>query len=177
MNKAIKLFTTAIALAVIALAPVCVGAASTPRILSLNASQSGGTISVDGTAEVNMLAASISIYDSAGTNLLALETAQVDNGAFSHSLAIEEGNYKVCAANYDPGEQFCVDLVTETATSDDTAAATTAGSPETGYAQTSDDSAATTDNTWMIIAAAAVAVIGAVAIVLIRRHAYAKAEQ
>lgn len=179
MKKIITTFVTAIALAVVALTPA--NAASAPRILSLNASQAGGTISINGTAETHMLAAAISVYAADDTtNALTVETASVNNGVFSHDIALAAGNYKVCAANYDGGDQFCIDLTTATTeevTNTTEEESTTAGSPETGYNKASDGSAATTDNTWMIVAAVAVVLIGATTIVLARRHARAQAKQ
>ena len=173
MNKTIKLFIAATALIAGVLASATVSAASTPQILSLNANQSGGTISVDGTAETHMIAAAISVWDSTGAEQLAVETTQVDNGAFSHSITIAEGNYKVCAANYENGQQFCVDVTTTEESAADVTndtSSSTATTPETGAATASDESAATADYTWLIILAATVIVAGAAIIVIAHRR-------
>lgn len=97
------------------------------KVLTLNATEQNGTISVSGTTEAECLAVAISIYDESGATRLKLETAAVIDGEYSHEIAIAEGNYKICVADYDGGE--CQTAVV-TATAEEESST---GAPETGY--------------------------------------------
>jgi len=98
------------------------------KVLTLNATEQNGTISVSGTTEAECLAVAISIYDESGATRLKLETAAVIDGEYSHEIAIAEGNYKICVADYDGVE--CQTAVV-TAVAEDEESST--GAPETGY--------------------------------------------
>ena len=97
------------------------------KVLTLNATEENGIISVNGTTEAGALAVAISIYDEAGTTRLKVETTAVIDGKYSHDIAIEEGTYKICVADYDGGE--CQTTTVAVAEDEES----TAGTPETGY--------------------------------------------
>ena len=98
------------------------------KVLTLNATEENGIISVNGTTEAGALAVAISIYDETGTTRLKIETAAVIDGKYSHNIAIEEGTYKICVADYDGGE--CQTAVVTAAVEDEESST---GAPETGY--------------------------------------------
>ena len=63
-----------------------------------------GLIKVSGTSESEMMAASISIFDEAGTTLITMKTVQVnDDDTFSAEFQLDPGKYVVRAADYDGG--------------------------------------------------------------------------
>lgn len=97
------------------------------NVLTINAAQSNGTISVSGTTDAGMLAVAISVYDKTGTNLIKLETTSVSGGTFSHEIEIIEGEYQICVADYEGGE--CKTTTVTVAAEEDE----TVGSPDTGY--------------------------------------------
>ena len=73
-------------------------------IETINASQAGGIVTVSGTAENGMLAATVYIYNEAGTKLVAYKTVKVSNNQYTAKLGLPNGNYVIKAADYDGGE-------------------------------------------------------------------------
>lgn len=109
------------------------------NVLTINATQQNGIISVSGTTDAEMYAVAISVYDESGANLITLETAATNNGIFSHEIEIVEGNYQICVADYNGGE--CMTTTVLVASEEEQSAVTeetteTAGTPETGYQTT-----------------------------------------
>lgn len=97
----IKLLPVMTLILVLALSRVNVFAGS---VLTVSATQEDGAITVSGTTEAGMQAVAIMVYDKAGTTLITMETAAVsDSNAYSHAIAIEEGDYVIKVADYDGG--------------------------------------------------------------------------
>ncbi len=71
-------------------------------ISTVNASQSNGVITVSGTTEDDVLAASVYIFDNNDT-LIINKNIAVDNKAYSTTFNLPEGNYKVKVADYNGG--------------------------------------------------------------------------
>ena len=148
------------------------------NVLTINATQQNGIISVSGTTDTEMYAVAISVYDESGANLITLETAATNNGIFSHEIEIAEGNYQICAADYNGGECMTttVTIVSEEEDTDTTSDAT-AGTPETGYQtiassneQATPDTNAANNSVLAVCLAAAVVVAVAVSAVAIKRR-------
>ncbi|MBR5409011.1 hypothetical protein IK112_03720 [Candidatus Saccharibacteria bacterium] len=99
------------------------------EVLTLNATQSNGKISISGTTDPDMLAVAITVYDKSGTNRIALRSTSVINGEFSYEIEIAEDDYQICVADYNGGECKTITL-TVASTEEDTP---TAGTPETGF--------------------------------------------
>ncbi|MBQ6127826.1 hypothetical protein IJI69_04010 [Candidatus Saccharibacteria bacterium] len=142
------------------------------KVLTLNATEQNGTISVSGTTETDVLAVAISIYNESGDTRLKLETTAVIDGEYSHDITITEGTYKICVADYDGGE--CATAVVAPAaeeSEDDSESA--AGTPETGYhtIEKVDESAVTTasSSSAIYISLAAGIIISAILVFSARR--------
>ncbi len=91
----------------LALGAVAFGAsiANAKDIKTLNASLDGETVAISGTADSKTLAVAIMVYNEAGSELLAMQTAAVaDDGSYSSSIDLGSGTYLVKVANYEGGE-------------------------------------------------------------------------
>ncbi|MBQ9017311.1 hypothetical protein IJ103_03685 [Candidatus Saccharibacteria bacterium] len=74
-------------------------------IKTLNAEIADGTISISGTAEAGTLAVAILVYDEAGSELLAMETASVsDENLYYAEISLADGTYLGKVADYDGGD-------------------------------------------------------------------------
>lgn len=125
MRKNIKsLMTLAIVLGLIMLNTVSVYAAN---VTALNVSGTNNRIAVSGTTDAGVLACAILVYDSTGTNLVAMETCAASSGAYSYTLtqSFAAGTYMVKVADYNGGD-YATANVTVTGTT--TVAAGTTGS-------------------------------------------------
>ena len=143
------------------------------KVLTLNATQQNGTISVSGTTEADGLAVAISIYDETGSNRITVETSAVIDGKYSHDITIAEGNYKICVADYDGGE--CMTAVVTAATEEE--GESTAGTPETGYqtiAKTEETAVTTASSSPAVYISLAVGIIVAAVFVFTTRRALMK---
>ena len=110
MKRLRKVFAALAVCMCFMLVPATVKAAS---ILSLNASSSGSSISVSGTAETAVLACAISVYDSS-SNLVAMESCGVNSDStFSYTMttSFANGDYTVKVADYNGGP-YAVKAVT-----------------------------------------------------------------
>ena len=153
------------------------------NVLTINATQQNGIISVSGTTDAEMYAVAISIYDESGTNLITVETAAANDGVFSHSIAIAEGNYQICVADYSGGECMTTTvLVTSEDTDSTTSSDATVSSPETGYQTVSsnneqvtpDANAANNPMLAICLASAVILAVTASMIIIKRRLAHRK---
>ena len=153
------------------------------NVLTINATQQNGTISVSGTTDSEMYAVAISIYDESGTNLITLETAAANDGAFSHSIEIAEGNYQICVADYNGGECMTTTvLVASEDTNSTTSSDATVSSPETGYQTVSSNNEQVTPDTnatnnpmlAICLASAVILAVTASMIIIKRRLAHRK---
>ena len=103
MRKFIKTISPVFAFALLILIPLSNAQAKT--ITSMTVIESNGTIAIKGTAEDEVLAVAIMVYDETETNLITIETASVDeDNNFDYSIEVEKGTYVVKAADYDGGE-------------------------------------------------------------------------
>ena len=86
------------------LLPVTVLAASTPRVLTLEATENNKVINYNGTIEPGSTAVMCKLYDSSDVELDLL-SSPVDNNEFEGSFAVsKKGTYKIRCANYEGGE-------------------------------------------------------------------------
>ena len=75
------------------------------QIVTLDASQENGVITVTGTAEAGTLAVAIAVYNENGTELITMKTAAVnDSNNFSDTINLEAGNYLIKVADYEGGD-------------------------------------------------------------------------
>lgn len=100
------------------------------EVLTVNASQANGKISITGTTDPAMLAVSFTVYDKTGTTQLVNRSTSVDNGSFSYEIEIEEGEYQICVADFNGGD---CKTVTVTTSSEEAGGDSSASSPNTGY--------------------------------------------
>ena len=100
------------------------------EVLTANASQANGKISITGTTDPAMLAVSFTVYDKTGTTQLVNRSTSVDNGSFSYEIEIEEGEYQICVADFNGGD---CKTVTVTTSSEEAGGDSSASSPNTGY--------------------------------------------
>ena len=100
------------------------------EVLTANASQANGKISITGTTDPAMLAVSFTVYDKTGTTQLVNRSTAVDNGSFSYEIEIEEGEYQICVADFNGGD---CKTVTVTTSSEEAGGDSSASSPNTGY--------------------------------------------
>ena len=63
-----------------------------------------GVVTVNGTTESGMLAATVLIFDSTGTDIVAMKTVAVDNNSYSTTFALSEDTYVIKVADYDGGD-------------------------------------------------------------------------
>lgn len=99
------------------------------KILTVNATEQNGVISVKGTTEPGMLAVAISVYDKTGQTRVALRTTSVnDDNTFAYDIEIAEDTYQLCVADYNGGD--CATVTVAVATEEEKEAI---GSPDTGY--------------------------------------------
>lgn len=97
--KKLKLFIVSVLL----LIPFTVNAAE-PKVTSLDAKVSSGTISYNGTMEDGSHAVMCKLYDSNSKEIDLLSSA-VDSNKFEGSFTVSsKGTYKVSCANYEGGE-------------------------------------------------------------------------
>lgn len=75
------------------------------QIVTLDASQENGVITVTGTAEAGTLAVAIAVYNENGTELITMKTTAVnDSNNFSDTINLEAGNYLIKVADYEGGD-------------------------------------------------------------------------
>lgn len=144
------------------------------EVLTLNATQANGKISISGTTEQDMLAVAISVYDQSGTNRVALRSTSVNNGTFSYELEIAEANYQICVADYNGGE---CKTVTVTVAAEESSEESAAGTPETGYQTITKNNetvapATNASASNMVYVFLAAGLIAAAAIALVARRIY-----
>ena len=91
--------------ATLALAAMIVPATTRAKdIKTVNASEANGKITISGTAEAGTLAVAIMVYDKAGSELMAMETAAVSNENLYYSeITLAEDTYLIKVADYDGG--------------------------------------------------------------------------
>ena len=126
MKKILNVFVLSLLVVVVLSVPTY---AANAKVTALNASASGSTINVSGSVESTMVAAAISVYDEAGTTLVALKTTPItDANTFSDSVTVSSaGIYTVRVADYDGGAYSETKVKVATAT-------TTAAAPSTAKA-------------------------------------------
>lgn len=74
-------------------------------IATVTASAGNGQITVSGTADDDVLAVAIFVYDSTETTLLKMKSVAVDSShAYSDTIAVENGTYVVKVADYEGGD-------------------------------------------------------------------------
>jgi len=84
-----------------------VSAVSNNNILTLSASVSEHTVSVSGTAESEVLAGVVVVYNSTETTMLDMESFEVgSDNTFSYTLTntFDDGTYVIKVADYDGGQ-------------------------------------------------------------------------
>ena len=145
------------------------------KITSLTATQKDGTVSVSGTAEDGALAVAISVYDSAGEELISLETTSVsDDGTFSRDLKLPNDDYMVKVADYEGGEYrvFMVSAEEEAVPEEETAEEeeSTASAADTGRLTVEDTTSSTENYLAPVLAGSAIVLAAIVAFVLIKRR-------
>ena len=109
-------------------------------VTSVSVSGANNKITVSGTTDASVLACAVLVYDSAGTNLLGMETCAASGGAYSYTLTqnFAAGTYMIKVADYNGGDYATANVtVTGTttvaaATTSTATVATTAKSPKTG---------------------------------------------
>lgn len=63
-----------------------------------------GVITVKGTADSSVIAVAVLVYDSTGTNLITMQTAQTnDDDTFDATISLDAATYVVKVANYTGG--------------------------------------------------------------------------
>lgn len=91
-------------LTILFIIPFKVKAATTPRVLTLEAKSTGTTIKYNGTIEEGSHAVMCKLYNSDKEEVDLLSSA-VDNKEFSGSFTVSESDkYKVACANYEGGD-------------------------------------------------------------------------
>lgn len=158
MSKKISVVLIIIALVSLLVFPVNKVFAANKEVLTMDASESGGKISVSGTVEDGMLAVAISVYDETGANLLKVETTNVESGnTFSYDITIPNGTYVVKAADYDEGPFLSKTVTVTNSTSDDTTSADSSSSEDAEKRNSSNIN--TGDNIMIFAAVFAMAII------------------
>ena len=96
-------------------------------VTSVSVCGANNKITVSGTTDASVLACAVLVYDSTGTNLVAMETCAASSGAYSYTLtqSFAAGSYVVKVADYNGGD-YATANVTVTGTT--TVAAGTTGS-------------------------------------------------
>lgn len=103
MKKRTKIILTSL-LAALLMLPAYNVQAKDKEVTSIEATESGDTITVSGTVESGMLAVAVAVYDESGEDLIAVETTAVSSGnKFSCDIDVPSGTYVVKAADYDGG--------------------------------------------------------------------------
>ena len=107
--------------AIVLLTPLfIIKAATTPKVLTLDAEFKNNKLNVSGTSEDGVLAVAIFVYDEKEQNLLATQTTSVtDDNKYNDIIEIESGNYVIKAVNYDGGE-YVVKKLTSSKTNTNT---------------------------------------------------------
>ncbi|MBQ8992364.1 hypothetical protein IJ090_02960 [Candidatus Saccharibacteria bacterium] len=102
-------------------------------IKTLNAAIKNDTISISGTAEAGTLAVAILVYDEAGSELLAMETASVsDENLYYAEIGLTDGTYLVKVADYDGGDYKTATVSPETEESSEEEATVIPTAPNSG---------------------------------------------
>ena len=98
------------------------------NVSTLDTTGSGGKIAVSGTTESGVVAVAVLVYDEAGTNLVAMETAAVTSGEYKYTMdhAFDAGKYVVKVADYNGGDYVTKEV---TVTKEATKSPKTAGVP------------------------------------------------
>lgn len=112
---------------------VLVKAATTPRVLTLDATASGSTINYNGTIEPGSTAVMCKLYDSADAELDLL-SSPVSNNSFEGSFVVSKtGTYTIRCAHYDGGDvkEVTVGATSGTADSTESSSTATATNPKT----------------------------------------------
>lgn len=105
MIKKINVIIAIVAMVLIMLVPARYSFAADEEILTMEATQSGGKISVSGKTIDGILAVAINIYSEDGSTFIKMKTSSVnDNNEYSDSIEVPEGNYLVRVADYDGGD-------------------------------------------------------------------------
>lgn len=140
--KSIKYILTSLTLAFSVILPASNAFAVDNAVSTLSATTSSSAISVSGTTIDGILAVAITIYDEAGTTLVAgPESTSVTSNAFSYSVAGTFDTstvYTICAADYDGGS--CTTVQTTVASSSSSSSSSTASTANTGTAPKASDS-------------------------------------
>lgn len=143
--------------------PVKIYAASTPRVLTLEGSASGSTISYNGTIEDGSTAVMCKLLSTSSLELDML-SSPVDNGAFVGEFVVSENkDYKIACANYDSGEikEITVSFNKNTSSSNT--------SKNDKLKVTDSKNVKTSDNIMRFIIAGSISLIGIVILFIIKR--------
>lgn len=93
------------------LIPVSILAATTPKIVTLTAENSGSTVNYSGTTEEGSHAVMCKLYNSDNEEVDLL-SSPVDNESFKGSFTnVSNGTYNVACANYEGGEVKKVEVI------------------------------------------------------------------
>lgn len=104
MKKRISLIIILVAFVLIMIIPAKNVYALNKQITTFEATQNNGEISVSGTTEAGALAVAIAIYNEDGTELITMQTTEVNSSnEFSATIALESGNYLIKVADYEGG--------------------------------------------------------------------------
>lgn len=99
---------------VLLLIPISVNAATTPRIITLDANTTGMTISYNGTIEDGSHAVMCKLLNN-NSEELDLLSSPVEDNKFEGTFTVnDKGNYKVACANYEGGDIKEVDATITT---------------------------------------------------------------
>ena len=98
-------------LTILLLLPITIFAATTPRVLTVDAEADGSTINYKGTTEDGVYAVMCKLYDSSD-NEMDLLSSSVDSKEFKGSFSnVAAGDYKVSCARYEGGEIVSDDVM------------------------------------------------------------------
>lgn len=102
MKKWLKTIVPILALTFILLIPGMQTQAG--NLTSLTVTAVTGGITVSGVAENDVLSVAIFVYDSTGTDLVAMESVAVDSSHnYTHTFTVSDGTYVIKAADYNGG--------------------------------------------------------------------------
>ena len=91
-------------LTLLILIPMSVFAATTPRIITLEANATEGEIKYNGTVEPNSYAVMCKLYNEKDVELDLLSSPVSEEKFDGNFTVTESGNYKIACANYEGGE-------------------------------------------------------------------------
>lgn len=134
--------------ALLLLLPISVFAASTPRIITLEANATEGEIKYNGTIEPNSYAVMCKLYNAKDEEMDLLSSPVSEEKFDGNFTVTESGNYKIACANYEGGEIKTTDVTVK-------------------LTETKEDNPKTGDNIVLYMTIAGIAVVGLVVGVLV----------